>query len=82
MASSLQSTSTERHDFTTVARRVYQYVARLLVLTGSRMKYALRTLQIARMMSVLANMSDQQLAETGITRSEIPEYALRLMSEE
>ncbi len=40
----------------------------------------LRTLQTSRLMSVLAGMSDVQLAEIGITRGDIPRYATWLMS--
>ncbi|OBY25591.1 hypothetical protein A9D60_21590 [Leisingera sp. JC1] len=41
-----------------------------------------RTLQTARMISVLAGMSDQQLTGIGISRSNIPRYAERLISDE
>lgn len=42
---------------------------------------ALKALQLARMLSTLSNMSDRQLAEIGISRSEIPEYAEKLMAD-
>lgn len=42
----------------------------------------LRTLQIARMTSVLAKMSDVDLAQIGISRSEIRQYAERLILED
>lgn len=42
----------------------------------------LRALQTGRMMSTLTNMSDDQLAQIGITRADIPRYALKLMEEE
>lgn len=38
-----------------------------------------KSLQMARMMSVLASMSDDQLFQIGISRSEIPKYAKTLM---
>lgn len=38
-----------------------------------------RALQEARMMSTLSNMSDYQLTQIGIKRSEIPQYAEKLM---
>lgn len=41
---------------------------------------AVKILQHARMMSVLASLSDAQLAEIGIERSDIPLYAKRLMT--
>jgi uncharacterized protein YjiS (DUF1127 family) len=37
---------------------------------------------MARMLSALSNMSDYQLAQIGISRSEIPEYAEKLMADE
>jgi len=43
---------------------------------------ALRALQMARMLSTLSNMSDYQLAQIGISRSDIPKYASTLMAEE
>lgn len=43
--------------------------------TGSTLK----TLQTARMMSALSSMSDNQLSQIGIQRSDIPEYANTLM---
>lgn len=49
---------------------------------GRGAKSTLTTLQTARMMSVLSDMSDQQLAQIGISRSDIPEYAERLILEE
>lgn len=43
---------------------------------------ALRALQMARMLSTLSNMSDYQLSQIGISRSDIPKYAETLMAEE
>ena len=82
MANSLQSTGSERRDFIAIASPVYQYLTGLAVLTRMKAKSVLRALQTALMMSVLANMSDQQLAQIGISRSDIPQYAERLVSEE
>ncbi|MGB3243560.1 MAG: DUF1127 domain-containing protein [Sulfitobacter sp.] len=42
----------------------------------------IRALQSARMLSTLTNMSDYQLAEIGISRSDIPRYAEKLMENE
>ena len=51
---------------------------------GSRIASAaastLRTMQTGRMMSVLSAMSDEQLAQIGISRSEIPKHAEKLIS--
>lgn len=41
-----------------------------------------KSLQMARMMSVLSSMSDYQLVQIGISRSEIPKYAKSLMADE
>ena len=43
---------------------------------------AVLSLQTARMMATLSNMSDQQLAQIGITRSGIPDYANKLIAPE
>lgn len=40
---------------------------------------ALQALQVARMASVLSEMTDQQLADIGISRSGIPAYAETLI---
>lgn len=45
-------------------------------------KSVVKATQTARMMSVLAKMSDRQLAEIGITRSEISRHAKWLMAED
>jgi len=82
MAGSVQSTGSKRRDFIALTSPVYQGLTRVAVLTKVKTNSALRALQTARMMSVLANMSDQQLAQIGISRSETPQYAERLMSEE
>ena len=81
MAYNLHSTGNGHPDFKALANPVYQGLRRFAVLTRMKTKSALRALQTARMLSVLANMSDQQLAQIGISRSEIPQYADRLMSE-
>ncbi len=49
---------------------------------GAKAKAALKAFQMARMQSTLSNMSDYQLAQIGISRSDIPEYAEKLMAEE
>ncbi|WP_366142120.1 DUF1127 domain-containing protein [uncultured Roseobacter sp.] len=37
---------------------------------------------MARMLSTLSSMSDHQLAQIGISRSDIPRYAEKLMATE
>lgn len=60
----------------------------LAILTGlgskamARAKSGLRTHQMARMLSTLSNMSDYQLAQIGIQRSDIPKYVQTLMADE
>ncbi len=53
-----------------------------LVWIRSTTKAALKALKMARMLSALSNMSDYQLAQIGISRSEISEYAEKLMADE
>ena len=61
-------------------------IANLLARSGRKTlasaRTTLKTLQTARMISVLTKMSDFQLSQIGITRSEIPEYANELMKQE
>lgn len=45
-------------------------------------RLAVRAVQTARMVSTLMNMTDNQLAQVGISRSEIPQYAEKLMMDE
>lgn len=54
----------------------------LLVRIAAKAHAVLSTLQMARMLSTLSNMSDHQLAQIGISRSDIPEYAKTLMAKE
>lgn len=42
---------------------------------------ALNTIQTGRMVSTLSDMSDHQLSQIGIQRSDIPKYAETLMSD-
>ncbi|WP_245744625.1 DUF1127 domain-containing protein [Aliiroseovarius sediminilitoris] len=43
---------------------------------------ALKALQMTRMLSTLSKLSDHQLAQIGITRSDIPSYAEKLMKDD
>jgi uncharacterized protein YjiS (DUF1127 family) len=54
----------------------------MLAWLGGKANSALKTMQVARMMSALTNMSDHQLAQIGIQRSDIPKYAETLMANE
>lgn len=48
----------------------------------SHLSSALKTYQYARMMSALSHLSDSQLSEIGVTRTDIPKYAEKLMQSE
>ena len=54
----------------------------LLASFGAKAHAALKALQMGRMLSTLSNMSDYQLAQIGISRSDIPKYAETLMTDE
>lgn len=62
--------------------KVAHGIASILVQFGARAHSALKSLQMARMLSTLSNMSDHQLAQIGIQRSDIPKYAETLMADE
>ncbi|QCO58099.1 DUF1127 domain-containing protein (plasmid) [Pseudorhodobacter turbinis] len=47
-------------------------------LAGSLVK----ALQMSRMISTLSGMNDRQLAQIGISRAEIPQYAVSLMADD
>ena len=65
-----------------ISNWVFKALSQLVANFSTTAKSVLRALQTARMMSVLANMSDQQLASIGISRSEIPQYAEKLIADE
>jgi len=73
MATSPQTISPFRSPF-------YATLVAPLTRIGAKAHGVLRTLQMARMLSILSNMSDSQLAQIGISRSDIPKYAETLMS--
>jgi len=79
MAFSSHTTGAERH--LTLAT-FGAWIARFWHATMAKSHSALRALQTARMMSTLAQMSDHQLTQIGISRSEIPQYAEKLMAED
>jgi uncharacterized protein YjiS (DUF1127 family) len=54
----------------------------MLARFGVKAKSTLKAVQMARMLSALSSMSDYQLAQIGIQRSEIPKYAKTLMADE
>lgn len=81
MATSLHPMESVRRTASATAKPITAFLLRFAAQTQITARSVLRPLQTARMMSVLANMSDQQIAEIGISRSDIPQYADRLMSE-
>lgn len=48
----------------------------------AKIKAGLGALQMARMMTVLSEMNDVQLAQIGISRADIPRYAKSLMAQD
>tara|TARA_R110002094_G_C4858530_1_gene207478 strand:+ start:644 stop:829 length:186 start_codon:yes stop_codon:yes gene_type:complete len=52
----------------------------ILARFGTNAHSAMKTLQMTRMLSTLSNMSDHQLTQIGIQRSDIPKYAESLMA--
>lgn len=65
----------------TLLKMAHGFVS-VLVRFGVKARSALKSLQMARMLSTLSNMSDHQLAQIGIQRSDIPKYAETLMANE
>jgi uncharacterized protein YjiS (DUF1127 family) len=66
---------------TSLSKMAHGFVS-ILARIGAKAHSALKFLQMARVSSTLANMSDHQLAQIGIQRSDIPKYAETLMAEE
>ena len=54
----------------------------LLARIGAKARVVYKALQMARMLSILSNMSDHELAQICISRSDIPKYAETLMASE
>jgi uncharacterized protein YjiS (DUF1127 family) len=67
-----------------LSRRQMQTVAALCtssaIWLSTKTVAIVRTFQVARLMSTLAELSDDQLEVLGITRSDIPHYARSLMA--
>lgn len=78
MAANAQTTDFAGHH-------IAQTIMASLSASGTRLMTGLRgmvrSLQTARMMTVLANMSDHQLEQIGITRADIPVYAETLIAD-
>ena len=87
MTASPDTTGPEGHHFATSA--LTQNAQGFLAASArfgrnvmAKVKSGLRAVQMARMLSTLSSMSDRQLAQIGIQRSDIPQYAKTLMAEE
>ncbi|WP_254441343.1 DUF1127 domain-containing protein [Ruegeria atlantica] len=75
MAANTQTAGTDRGHAIALS---ISFLARI----GATANAAFKALQTARMLSTLSNMNDHQLAQIGISRSDIPEYAAKLMANE
>jgi len=69
------STHTARPDSVRVVAKAIALLTRI----GAKSNAALKAFQMAQMCSTLSSMSDYQLAQIGISRSDIPKYAETLM---
>tara|TARA_R110000850_G_scaffold109051_5_gene221818 strand:- start:332 stop:628 length:297 start_codon:yes stop_codon:yes gene_type:complete len=66
-----------------IASKAYGFLTtlgRIGVKVGRAAHNFLYTAQVARMISTLSRLSDNQLAQIGISRSDIPKYAETLMA--
>lgn len=76
----------DTHDAKPVGSHAVTASIALLARLGTGAKAAAHrvfvAMQLARMMSVLANMSDEHLELIGVARSEIPDYAAKLLAGE
>jgi uncharacterized protein YjiS (DUF1127 family) len=73
---------TDRMDITSAghAPAPFSEIMALVRTFGAKIASGFHTLQLARVKSILSHMSDRQLAEIGIKRSEISEYATKIMA--
>lgn len=74
------NTQTAKSDSGHAVTASVALLARFGTKAMAKARGALRSLQMARMVSTLSNMSDYQLAQIGISRSDIPKYAETLMA--
>lgn len=73
---------TDRMDITSAGHTPapFSEITALVRAFGAKIASGFHTLQLARVKSILSHMSDRQLAEIGIKRSEISEYATKIMA--
>lgn len=81
MAVSLQPTGPDSRPITSHSSAFSKTLSRVGTRTAETARSVWRALKKARMMSVLENMTDQQLSQIGISRSDIPRHAERLISD-
>ena len=73
---------TDRMDITGAGQPAapFSEIMSLVRAFGAKISSGFHAVQLARVKSILSRMSDRQLAEIGIKRSEISQYATKLMS--
>lgn len=74
-ASAPISLSKSLHEFLSVTARIGGKAL-------SKVHIGMKPLQMSRVISALSNMSDHHLAQIGISRSDIPGYAEKLLADE
>ena len=79
MTFNMNTTTSARHPTIVVPLTI---VAEFSAKFRSGARSFFKALQVARMVSTLTQMSDNQLKQIGISRSEIPEYTRKLMANE
>ena len=82
MANSLKSIGFVRHAAIDASQLAFTTLASFWAKARRTAQSVIMAMQTARMLSVLSNMSDEQLAEIGISRSDVPDYAGRLIAED
>mgnify|MGYP003625305982 CR=1 FL=1 len=73
---------TDRMDITSSGQPAapFSEIMSLVRAFGAKIALGFHAVQLARVKSILSRMSDRQLAEIGIKRSEISQYATKLMA--
>ncbi|KIN61999.1 hypothetical protein Z946_855 [Sulfitobacter noctilucicola] len=60
---------------------IFDFIKALPRKVASQVRAGTRAMQQARMIGILSSMTDAQLAQVGITRAEIPQHALKMLSD-
>ena len=69
----------DKSKFKSLFQNLTQYSGQAIRGTGKWMGTVIRAMQFARMKSVLNNLPDEYLNQAGINRSEINEYAQKMI---